>query len=221
MPSELFGTSVIFVKVAPTYVERTLTALRAKSNVTKAESVFGRHDIAIAGGFRNTDELRAFASEVQLMDHITGLRSYPALWDWTNSKKDGHASNAYLLIRSTDTQKTMSALKNVPEIQEIIGTTGDSDIVARISADPRENLLESVVTKVQGMPSVRSTETLPAFSKYYYHVSWTGPIRFVPLFVLDLCETPGREIICRRSALECVGGIGMRPFAETVSSLMT
>src|SRR5438876_12320788 len=114
MPSELFGTSVICVKVAPTYVERTLTTLRAKPNVSKAEAVFGRHDIAIAGGFRNTDELRAFASEVQLMDHVRGLRSYPALQDWTNSKKDGHASNAYLLIRSTDTQKTMSALKNVP-----------------------------------------------------------------------------------------------------------
>src|SRR5439155_311341 len=78
MPSELFGTSVIFVKVAPTYVERTLTTLRAKPNVSKAEAVFGRHDIAIAGGFRNTDELRAFASEVQAWDHVRGLRSYPA-----------------------------------------------------------------------------------------------------------------------------------------------
>src|SRR5256714_14946105 len=166
MPSELFGTSVIVVRLAPTYVERTWTTLRAKPNVAKAEAVFGRRGIAIAGGFRNTDELRAFASEVQLMDHVRGLRSYPALWDWTNSKKDGHASNADLLIRSTDTQKTMSALKNVPEIQEIIGTTGDSDIVARISADPRENLLESAANKVQGMPGVLSTETLPAFSKY-------------------------------------------------------
>src|SRR5256712_7726397 len=79
MPSELFGTSVIFVKVAPGYVERTLTTLRAKPNVAKAEAVFGRHDIAIAGGFRNTDELRAFASEVQLMDHVWAYRSYPAL----------------------------------------------------------------------------------------------------------------------------------------------
>src|SRR2546425_4488032 len=138
MPSELFGTSVIFVKVAPGDVERTLTTLRAKPNVTKAEAVFGRHDIAIAGGFRNTDELRAFASEVQLMDHVWAYRSYPALQDWTQKKADGHASNAYLLIRSNDTQKTMSELKKVPEIQEIIGTTGDSDIVARISADPRE-----------------------------------------------------------------------------------
>jgi DNA-binding Lrp family transcriptional regulator len=57
-------------------------------------------------------------------------------------------------------------LKNVPEIQEIIGTTGNEDIVARISADPRANLLESVVSKVQSMPGVLSTETLPAFSNY-------------------------------------------------------
>jgi hypothetical protein len=166
MPSELVGRSVIFVKVAPGYAERTLTSLRAKPNVAKAEAVFGRHDIAIASSFRDTDELRQFASEVQLMDHVRGFRSYPALQNWTQKGTDGHPTNAYLLIRSTDTQKTMSALKNVPEIQEIIGTTGDSDLVARISADPREKLLESVVTKVQGMPGVLSTETLPAFSTF-------------------------------------------------------
>jgi DNA-binding Lrp family transcriptional regulator len=166
MPNELIGRSVTFVKVAPGYVERTLTTLRAIPNVWKAEAVFGRHDIAIASNFRNTDELRQFASEVQLMDHVRGFRSYPALQNWTQKGIDGHGSTAYVLIRSTDTQKTMSALKNVPEIQEIIGTTGDSDLVVRISAEPRENLLESVVTKVQSMPGVLSTETLPAFSKY-------------------------------------------------------
>src|SRR5437899_9857617 len=112
MPSELFGTSVIFVKVAPGYVERTLTTLRAKSNVTKAEAVFGRHDIAIAGGFRNTDELRAFASEVQAWDHVRGLRSYPALQEWTSSKIDGQASNAYIPIRSSDYQNNKNATHN-------------------------------------------------------------------------------------------------------------
>jgi len=166
MPNELVGRSVIFVKVAPGYAERTLTSLRAKPNVASAEAVFGRHDIAITTNFRETDAFRQFASEVQSMDHVRGFRSYPALQNWAQKTTDGHASNAYLLIRSTDTQKTMSALKNVPEIQEIIGTTGDSDLVARIVADRRENLLESVVTKVQGMPGVLSTETLPAFSKY-------------------------------------------------------
>src|SRR5437867_9129554 len=175
MPSELVGTSVIFVKVAPTYVERTLTTLRAKPNVAKAEAVFGRHDIAIAGGFRNTDELRAFASEVQLMDHVWAFRSYPALQDWTQKKADGHASNAYLLIRSNDTQKTMSESKKVPEIQEIIGTTGDSDIVARISAHPRENPLHSVVSHAQGLPAVPASQPRPGSWQYETSVSRTLP----------------------------------------------
>src|SRR5205823_2132967 len=121
MPSELVGRSVIFVKVAPGFAERTLTSLRAKPSVARAEAVFGRHDIAIATNFSDTDALRQFASEVQLMDHVRGYRSYPALQNWAQTGTDGHASNAYLLIRSTDTQKTMTALKNVPEIQEIIG----------------------------------------------------------------------------------------------------
>src|SRR5206468_12273565 len=99
MPSELFGTSVIFVKVAPGYVERTLTTLRAKPHVAKAEAVFGCHDIAIAGGFRNTDELRAFASEVQLMDHVRRFWTHAALQAWTRKKPDAHASNAYRRIR--------------------------------------------------------------------------------------------------------------------------
>ena len=166
MPSELVGRSVIFVKVAPGYVERTLTNLRAKPNVAKAEAVFGRHDIAVAGGFRDSDELRKFQSEVQLMDQVRGFRSYPALQNWTQKGTDGHATNAYLLIRSTDTQRTMSELKTVPEIQEIIGTTGDSDIVARISAPAREDLLETIVKKVHAMPGVLATETLPVFSKF-------------------------------------------------------
>ena len=166
MPSELVGRSVIFVKVAPGYVERTLTSLRAKPNVAKAEAVFGRHDIAVSAGFRDSDELRKFQSEVQSMDHVRGFRSYPALLNWTQKGMDGHATNAYLLIRSTDTPKTIGELKNLPEIQEIIGTTGDSDIVARIGAENRAGLLETLVTKVQSMPGVFSTETLPAFSKF-------------------------------------------------------
>src|SRR2546427_12387922 len=100
------------------------------------------------------------------MDRGGALRIRPALQVRTQKKGNGHASNAYLHIRSNDTEKTMSDLKKVPEIQEIIGSPGDSDIVARISAGPRENLLESVVTKVQSMPGILSTETLPAFSKY-------------------------------------------------------
>ena len=161
MPSELFGTSVIFVRVAPGYVERTLTELRAKPSVAKAEAVFGRHDIAVASNFRNTDELRKFQSEVQMMDHVRDFRSYPGLQSWTSKQADGHAVNAWVLIRTSNPQQAIIALSKLPGVLDISGTTGDSDIVARISADNNEDLIETIMTKVQSMPSVLSTETFP------------------------------------------------------------
>jgi len=163
--TNLTGTSVIFVKVAPGYVERTLTTLRSKPSVASAEAVLGRHDIAVAGNFRDSDALRNFQSEVQLLDHVRGFRSYPALWNWTQSKTNGHAISAYVLIRSSSPQKAISELEKLPMVQEIIGTTGDSDIVARIGAANNQDLRETVVNKVQTMPGVLSTETFLAFPK--------------------------------------------------------
>jgi len=163
--TELSGTSVIFVKVAPGYVERTLTTLRGKPGVASAEAVFGRHDIAVAGNFRDSDALRGFQSEVQLLDHVRDFRSYPALWNWTQKKTNGHPISAYVLIRTSNPKQAIVELEKLPMIQAIIGTTGDSDIVARIYADTNEDLRQTIVNKVQSMPGVLSTETLLAFPK--------------------------------------------------------
>ena len=165
MQTELSGQSVIFVKVAPGYVERTLTTLRGKPNVASAEAVLGRHDIVVAGNFRDSDGLRGFQSEVQLLDHVRSFRSYPALWNWTQKQTNGHQISAYVLIRTTNPKQAISELEKLPMVQAIIGTTGDSDIVARIGATSNEDLRQTIVNKVQGMPGVLSTETLLAFPK--------------------------------------------------------
>jgi len=163
--TELSGTSVIFVKVAPGYVERTLTTLRGKPGVASAEAVFGQHDIAVAGNFRDSDALRGFQSDLQLLDHVQGFRSYPALWNWAQKTTNGHPISAYVLIRTSNPKKAISELEKLPMIQAIIGTTGDSDIVARIDADTNEDLRQTVVNKIQSMPGVLSTETFLAFPK--------------------------------------------------------
>jgi len=163
--TELSGASVIFVKVAPGYVERTLKTLRRNSNTSSTEAVFGRHDIAVAGNFRNSEALRGFQSEVQLLDHVRGFRSYPALWNWSQKKTNGHPISAYVLIRTSNPEKSIVELKKLPMVQEIIGTSGDSDIVVRIGATSNEDLRETVVESIQGMPGVVSTETFLAFPK--------------------------------------------------------
>ena len=120
MQTELNGTSVIFVKVAPGYVERTLTTLRGKPFVASAEAVFGRHDIAVAGNFRDSDALRGFQSEVQLLDHVRGFRSYPALWNWAQSKTNGHPISAYVLIRSSNPKQAISELEKLTQRYEML-----------------------------------------------------------------------------------------------------
>jgi len=165
MQNDLSGTSVIFVKVTPGHVERTLTTLRGKPNVASAEGVLGRHDIAVSGNFRDSEALRGFQSEVQLMDYVRGFRSYPALWNWTQKQTNGHAISAYVLIRTSNPKQAISELEKLPMVQTIIGTTGDSDIVIRISADTNEDLRQTIVNKVQTMPGVLSTETFLAFPK--------------------------------------------------------
>ena len=165
MQTELSGQSVIFVKVAPGYVERTLTTLRGKPNVASAEAVLGRHDIVVAGNFRDSDALRGFQSEVQLLDHVRSFRSYPALWNWKQSQTNGHPISAYVLIRTTNPKQAISELEKLPMVQAIIGTSGDSDIVARIGANSNEDLRQTIVNKVQTMSGVLSTETLLAFPK--------------------------------------------------------
>ena len=166
MQTDLSGNSVIFVKVAPGYVERTLTTLRGKPNVASAEGVLGRHDIAVAANFRDSDALRGFQSEVQLMDHVRGFRSYPALWNWTSKATNGHAVSAYVLIRTSNPKQAISELEKWPMVEGIIGTTGDSDIVVRISANTNEELRQTIVNKVQTLPGVLATETFLAFPKF-------------------------------------------------------
>jgi len=70
-----------------------------------------------------------------------------------------------VLIRSSNPKQAISELEKLPMVQEIIGTTGDSDIVVRIGATNNEDLRQTIVTKIQGMTGVLSTETLLAFPK--------------------------------------------------------
>ncbi|TLZ48510.1 MAG: Lrp/AsnC family transcriptional regulator, partial [Methanobacteriota archaeon] len=89
----------------------------------------------------------------------------PALWNCTQKQTNGHTISAYVLIRSSNPKQAISELEKLPMVQAIIGTTGDSDIVARIGATNNEDLRQTVVNKVQTMPGVLSTETLLAFPK--------------------------------------------------------
>ena len=166
MTTELNGESIIFLKVAPGYVERTLKTIREQPHVTKAEVVLGRHDVAISGSFKTMDELQKFASHAQGMESVRGFRAYPGLQNWTSTEKNGYAAHAYLLIRSADPARATSELSKLAGVESVIGTTGDLDVIARIGAESRDEMFSTILKQVNSVPGVKSTETLPTFAQF-------------------------------------------------------
>ena len=166
MTTDLNGDSIIFLKVTPGHVERTLKTLREQPHVTKAEAVLGRHDVAVAAHFKTTDELQQFAARVQAMDSDRGFRSYPGLQNWKSSEKNGYPASAYILIRSSDPARATSELSKLAGVEAVIGTTGDLDVIARIGAENRDSMFSTIVKQVNGVPGVKSTETLPTFAQF-------------------------------------------------------
>lgn len=166
MTTDLNGESLIFLKVMPGQVERTLKTIREQPHVTKAEAVLGRHDVAVAASFQTTGELQQFAARVQAMDSVRGFRSYPGLQNWKTSEKNGYPASAYILIRSSDPARATTELSKLTGVESIIGTTGDLDIIARIGAENRDAMFSTIVKQVHSVPGVKSTETLPTFAQY-------------------------------------------------------
>lgn len=166
MTTDLNGDSIIFLKVAPGDVERTLKTIREQPHVSKAEAVLGRHDVAVAGSFKTTDELQQFTARVQAMDSVRGFRAYPGLQNWKTPEKKSHTASAYVLIRSSDPARATSELRKLAGVETVTGTTGDLDVIARIGTENRDSMFSTILKQVQGVPGVKSTETLQTFAQF-------------------------------------------------------
>jgi DNA-binding Lrp family transcriptional regulator len=163
MPGELNGESVIFLKVTPGYVEKTISSAKGKPNVTQVEPVFGRHDVAIRGTFRDLAELHRFQASL-LNDYVRGVQAYPAAQEFVKIKSNGQPVSAWVLVRTNDPQRVASELKKTPGIEGLIGTTGNFDLLARFGVGERDELMTTVLKKIQTIQGVRATETLPSFA---------------------------------------------------------
>lgn len=162
MPGELNGESVIFLKVTPGYVEKAISSAKGKPNVTQAEPVIGRHDVAIRGNFRDLAELHRTQAAF-MADYVRGFQSYPAVQEFVKIRSNGQPLSGWVLLRTTDPQRVASELKKIPGIEGLIATVGNYDLIARFGVPEPEALVTTVLQKVQMISGVRTTETLPAF----------------------------------------------------------
>jgi DNA-binding Lrp family transcriptional regulator len=159
--------SAIFLNVAPGKVWEAVKTLRNFPVVKKAYPVLGRFDLGILADFPSADELRAFQADIQALEWVKGYKTYPGFESWSNGRgADGHSVNGIVLIKTSDPGKDVLALQNIPEIEEILGTSGDADLLVWLGAKDAPTLATTILQRIQGLPGIRATETLCALPKF-------------------------------------------------------
>ncbi len=163
---ELSGESVIFVRVRPGNLDRLMTDLRRNSKVKEVEPVMGTYDLAVSGAFRSLDELQRFQAEIESKEQCEGCAVHPSFATWEHT----HGTEplpfvGWTLIRTTDQERATKELQRLPSVERLITTTGEFDLIARLSAKDPNDLQEVVIRDIQKVPGVRRTETRAGFRK--------------------------------------------------------
>lgn len=158
--TELAGESVIFARVKPGQVEQTLKQLKQSPKVRIAEPVMGRYDLAISGAFKSTEELGKFLEEVEESEACEGCAAHPGFQAWSREEKVPEKEYVgWTLIHATNPERAMKELQKIPSVSRLIGTAGEYNLIARLTAGNPNELQEVVLQNIQKVPGIRRTET--------------------------------------------------------------
>lgn len=162
---DLSEESLIFLRVTPGRIENALNELERHPKVKTVEPVLGAYDIAVTGAFRNLEELRKFQSEIDGKEFTEDCASFPAFENWHRTEERQEPVESWTLIRAMDAERAMQELQRVPSVQQIIGTAGEYNLIARVGAKDPKSLQQTVTREIQKVHGVRRTETRPALPK--------------------------------------------------------
>src|SRR5437867_13084516 len=132
----------------PYYVEKAISNAKGKPNVTQVEPVFGRHDVAVRGNFRDLAELHRLQATLG-SDFVRGFQAYPAVQEYVKIRPNGKPVSSWILIRPNEHQRVASEINKVPVIEGLIATVGNSDLLARFGAEQPDALIHTLLRKLQ------------------------------------------------------------------------
>lgn len=158
--TELGEESVVFARIRPGQIDRTLTELRRNPKVRIAEPVMGTYDLAISGAFKSTEELGKFQVELEEKESCEGSATHPGFSTWTREGKAPEKEYVgWTLIHAKDPERAMKELQKIPSVSRLIGTAGEYNLIARLSAGNPNELQQVVLQSIQKVPGVKRTET--------------------------------------------------------------
>ena len=160
--AELLGNSVLFLKVRPGSLEEATRELRENREVSDVQRLLGPWDLIVSGTFSDYESLRKFAETVDSKPYCERHTVYPNFKEWTRETPTKTPTTGWAMIRTSNVDQLLDELQKTEEVQWLMSTSGEYNVIARIGTDKLSELANFLTTKVHKVPGVKSTETLPS-----------------------------------------------------------
>ncbi len=156
----LAGKSMIFLKIAPDYVEVAMREIGAVVGVSSVEKVMGTCNIVVTGRFPDSESLTSFAERLRTQPYCQACSVQPNLQCWERGDSPPSARHCWALIRANDTERTLHELRRIPEVKWVLSTSGDFNMIAIIGAEGEQELHSVMESRVRRLPGIARSETL-------------------------------------------------------------
>ncbi len=157
--TKLSGRSVVLLKVHPDQLEKASKEIAGMPNVTKVWPVLGPYDLLVTAGFPDYISLRDFVGSLRSRPYVGECKVHPNFWDWEREGRTDTPLNGWVFIDTTDFNSTFEGLKKISQVNHVISTSGDYNLIANIGVDEIREYGNILRKNVLNIPGVRNTET--------------------------------------------------------------
>jgi len=157
--TNLSGKSILLLKVLPEQLENAFSEISRMPNVTNVWPVLGSYDLLVSAGFSEYTGLRDFVGEVKSKQYCQECKVHPNFMEWEREESKDAPLKGWIFIDTTDFKSTFEGLKKIDNVQWVISTSGDCNMIAGIGVDGFQEYGDIIRRDVLTIPGIRKTET--------------------------------------------------------------
>jgi hypothetical protein len=162
--TQLKGDSILLLRVKPGEMNRAVRDLERSEEITEVDTVLGCYDIIASGAVEDSRRLSDFIENVESTPFFKSCYARPSHETWKRRNGGRSTMHGWVLIRSGSPSATVRDLKKLPNVQKVVLTSGDFNIVANFSVRGYDDWSRTVYEEIHKAAGVRDVITLPRLS---------------------------------------------------------
>jgi DNA-binding Lrp family transcriptional regulator len=157
--ADLSGRSIILLKVLPNQLEHAFREVSRMPQVSDVWTVLGHYDLLVSASFSNPKDLNNLVDEIMSEPYCQECKVHPGFMDWEREEARSSLYRGWTFIDTEDFDSTFEELKRIDNVNYVISTSGDFNMVACIGVDGFQEFGDLLRNNVLTIPGVRRTET--------------------------------------------------------------